>query len=114
MTSTRFETMELATAAAIELTNSTGAEHIAYKTSYACDPFVAGRLPQIGDKVSMGFNGDYYPEGEIVKIHKNHKRVITSTGREFTRVGDMRWKQGGKNGAFSMIEGHISKMNPHF
>lgn len=109
----RFDNMADAEARAEELT-AAGVAHIAYKSDYAVDPYVAARLPQIGDEVSMGFNGDAYPVGTITKISKTYKRITTSDGRIFTRVAPIRWKQGGKKGAFSLIQGHVEKRNPHF
>ena len=54
MTDVRFETLELALAAAAELTVSTGDEHIAFATpSFVFKKFSVGRLPKVGDKVSM-------------------------------------------------------------
>ena len=35
--------------------------------------------PKVGDKVSYGFNGDYYPDGTIAKMSKSFKRVVSST-----------------------------------
>lgn len=69
--------------------------------------------PRIGDKVSKSFNGDSYPDGEIVKIAKNYRYVQTSTGRKY-------WKKGKTasfvltGGTFYMISGHVEERNPHF
>ena len=69
--------------------------------------------PKIGDKVSSGFNGDYYPQGEIVKISKSLRRVETSTGRVFWRRRDTAaWVEAG--GGFSMVHGHRDERNPCF
>lgn len=68
--------------------------------------------PKVGDKVSRGFNGDYYPEGEIVKITKGW-RVTTSTGAKFNRFKNTSgWREVGKG--FWMVHGHIDERNPHF
>lgn len=105
---------DLAVACAEYLTNSTGDEHVVYYVRSALNPWKVGRLPQIGDEVSKSFNGDTYPEGKIVKMWKDRKAVFTDTGVRFSRVGDMCWKEGGKDGAFSMIQGHKYEQNPHF
>lgn len=70
------------------------------------------RAPKIGDKVSKTFNGDSYPEGEIVKITPTW-RITTSTGKKFSRRKNTgSWKPIGGYG--SMISGHHNDRNPHF
>jgi hypothetical protein len=70
------------------------------------------KLPKIGDKVSYGFNGDCYPDGEIVKISKNFQ-ITTSSGRKYRRQGDSaRWITVG--GTWSLVAGHKSSRNPQF
>ena len=110
----RFETMEAAEARAIELENETGEAHVAYESDYPFNPYVAQRMPQIGDEVSMGFNGDYYPMGKITKISKTYFRITTENGATFTRVGPFSWKKGGKRGTFSLVQGVHDERNPHF
>ncbi|MBT9138102.1 MAG: hypothetical protein DDT31_00649 [Syntrophomonadaceae bacterium] len=67
--------------------------------------------PKVGDLVSYGFNGDYYPCGAITKITKGW-RVTTSGGKKFNR-----FKQTGNwlaiGGTWSMVSGHINERNPH-
>lgn len=109
----RFDNITAAEKKAEELT-AAGTPHVAYESDYAVDPFVAAPLPQIGEEVSMGFNGDAYPIGTITRISKTYNRITTSEGRIFTRVGPVNWKHGGKKGAFSLIQGHVDKRNPHF
>jgi|APCry1669189733_1035249.scaffolds.fasta_scaffold112588_2 hypothetical protein len=69
-------------------------------------------LPQIGDKVSYSFNGDYRPCGVIVKIGKNMKRITTSEGLVFNKKSDrncwMIW------GYYSLVNGHIDRTNMEF
>jgi len=68
--------------------------------------------PKVGEKVSSAFNGDYYPQGEIVKVSPTSKKVTTSTGAIFYRVKDTGcWKEAG---TWSMVRGHVSRLNPHF
>jgi hypothetical protein len=110
----RFDTMAKAEARVVELEATTGKAYVAYESDYAIEPFVADKLPEVGDEVSMGFNGDSYPVGTIAKISKTYNRITTSTGHKFTRVGPTRWKQGGKNGTFTLTQGHVEKRNPHF
>ena len=68
--------------------------------------------PKVGDKVSYGFNGDSYPDGEIVAVTKTF-RVTTSGGHKYNRVKNSgSWRMTG--GTWWMIPGHRSKYNPHF
>lgn len=106
----RYDTQAEAEARAAEL----GDTHHAYYDRTAVTPWKVARLPQIGDKVSYAFNGDSYPCGTITKIWKGHKRVITSTGMAFARVGPQAWREGGQRGTWSLTQGHIEKRNPHF
>ena len=66
--------------------------------------------PAIGDLVSKAFNGDSYPEGEIVKITPTWQ-IKTSTGKTFRRVKNTScWKD--PNG-YGLISGHHDERNPH-
>lgn len=69
-------------------------------------------LPQVGDKVSYGFNGDYYPCGKIKSISASKKLVTTDTGAKFYRK--QKTASWVKNGTWSMVAGHIDERNPHF
>ncbi len=69
-------------------------------------------LPKVGDKVSYAFNGDYYPCGVVTKISKTLRKISTSEGRDFYRVRQTGcWKN---NGTWSLVPGHISRLNPEF
>jgi len=68
--------------------------------------------PKVGDKVSYGFNGDYYPDGKIVAVGKNYRTVTTSTGNKYWRR-----KESGSwllNRTWSLVPGHHDERNPHF
>lgn len=68
--------------------------------------------PAIGDAVSMGFGGDYYPCGTIIRISASLKVVNTSDGKTFTRRGKTgTWNYGS---IWSMVSGHREELNPHF
>lgn len=68
--------------------------------------------PKIGDKVSYGYNGDYYPDGEIVKITKT-LQITTSTGKTYRRKGNTAsWYL--PAGTWRLVYGHIDERNPHF
>ena len=68
--------------------------------------------PAVGDKVSYAFNGDSYPDGEVVRVSKSLRVVTTSTGSKFYRRRESgAWVQ---NGTWSLVRGHVSERNPHF
>lgn len=69
--------------------------------------------PTVGNLVSYGFNGDYYPDGEVVRVGKSHKIITTSTGnRYYRRKLTGSWiKQGG---TWSLVRGHRRELNPEF
>lgn len=68
--------------------------------------------PKVGDKVSYGFNGDYYPDGEIVKITKTYQ-ITTSTGNKYLRRRNTgTWLRTG--GTWALVPGHINERNPSF
>lgn len=98
---------------ALYLTAMTGKTYLPVDHTESVSPrFDIISAPVIGDKVSRGFNGDYYPSGEITKITKGW-RVTTSTGRRFSRVKDTAaWREVGRG--FYMVAGHIDERNPHF
>lgn len=74
--------------------------------------------PMVGDQVSRGFNGDYYPAGRIVHVSAS-LRVVTTQGedgaqikRKFYRRGQTgRWVQTG--GTWSLVPGVHNERNPH-
>lgn len=69
-------------------------------------------LPKVGDKVSYAFNGDYYPCGTITNISASLKLITTSEGQKFYRRGQTgKWVY---NGTWSLVQGHISRLNPEF
>lgn len=68
--------------------------------------------PSIGDEVSYGFNGDYYPDGTVVKVSPTFQ-ITTSTGRKYRRKGSTAgWMASG--GTWGLVHGRISEQNPHF
>jgi hypothetical protein len=68
--------------------------------------------PQVGDEVSYGFNGDYTPDGTVVKVSPTFQ-ITTSTGRKYRRKGSTSgWYQAG--GTWGLVRGHIDERNPHF
>ena len=85
-------------------------------------PYNVAHMPQVGDEVSMAFNGDYYPMGTITAISKSGEKITTSEGRVFRRPRKLlkdregrEFKQfGWKNGPFQLIAGHHDRRNPSF
>lgn len=74
------------------------------------------KLPQVGDKVSYGFNGDCYPCGTIKSISKSLRLITTEDEgkgrRTFYRVRETgMWRN---DGTWCLIPGHVSKLNPSF
>jgi hypothetical protein len=68
--------------------------------------------PAVGDEISRGFNGDYYPCGKIARISKTMKVITSTDGHKFYRRGESSsWVN---NGTWSMIKGHHDDKNPHF
>lgn len=72
--------------------------------------------PAVGDEVSKGFNGDYYPVGKIVRVGKGYKQIRVDGPRgqlTFYRRGNTgSWVQAG--GTWSLIPGVHNEINPHF
>lgn len=96
-----------------ELTENTGILHLPCDYGLHRSPrFEAVAVPQVGDKVSKGFNGDYYPEGEVVSVSSTYKKITTSTGVSFYRVkntGSWRADQ-----TWWLVRGHVDERNPSF
>lgn len=96
-----------------ELTKQTGKLYVPCDYGrYRSPRFEAVVVPQVGNEVSKGFNGDYYPQGTVVSVSPTLKKITTSTGLSFYRVG----KTGGwrNNGTWWLVSGHRSEWNPSF
>jgi hypothetical protein len=72
------------------------------------------KAPKVGEPVSYGFNGDYYPCGNIVKVGTGPKMTVTTdTGEVFYRRGlSGSWIR--KGGTWSLVRGIHSEKNPSF
>jgi len=104
------------------MTEYTGDKYIPIdRGDYIRPRFDIMEAPKVGHEVSKGFNGDYYPCGEIVRISPSMARIETSDGTVFTRrkmagasvKHSSVWKVA-NSGAFALVRGHINKRNPHF
>lgn len=94
------------------ITAMTGRTHLPSHTPGTSPSYDVIEAPMVGDPVSYGFNGDYYPCGTIVKITKGW-RVTTSTGKVFNRFKKTAgWRMVG--GTWGMVAGHHDERNPHF
>jgi len=98
---------------AIQAESATGKEYLPVDNGEWVSPrYDVIEAPCVGDKVSCGFNGDYYPEGEIVKISKNFKIITTSAGKKFYRKGlTGHWVH---SKMWALVAGHHEEKNPHF
>lgn len=100
---------------AASATKSTGKLHIGIDNGPCISPrYDVVQAPAVGDPVSYGFNGDYYPDGNIVHITEGTLRIIkTDTGSTYYRRKQSgSWKKEG--GTWSLVAGHIDERNPHF
>lgn len=100
---------------AASATKAAGKLHIGIDNgAYVSPRFDVGLAPAVGDPVSYGFNGDYYPDGEITHVTEGSLRVVkTSTGSTYYRHKNSgKWTKAG--GTWSLVHGHINERNPHF
>lgn len=72
-------------------------------------PWDVIREPVVGDLVSYGFNGDWYPCGTVTRVLKT--KLETSDGTVFRRNGMGFWKH---NQTWSLGFGVIDERNPEF
>lgn len=98
---------------AAQATEATGELHIATDAGDHVHPrYDVIKAPVVGDMVSRGFNGDYYPAGRIEQVSKSLRRVKTTTGDVFFRRG--RTGLWVSQGTWSMIAGWHDRRNPEF
>ena len=91
----------------------TGKKHFVYISRTHVYPVRVIKLPEVGEEVSRGFNGDYYPCGKIVRISKSYGKIVTEDGTVFIRQkkNPVCWLY---NKYSSMVPGRIDERNPHF
>lgn len=96
-----------------DATALTGDVYLATDTPNTSPRFDVIRAPKVGDEVSYAFNGDYYPDGKIVRVSKSMRVVKTDTGHTYYRRGKTAaWVQTG--GTWVLVQGHVSRRNPSF
>jgi hypothetical protein len=95
-------------------TAETGVQHIAVDDGANRWPrYNVVEAPKVGEFVSQGFNGDYYPVGKIVKIGANYKNITCDDGSVFRRVKQTGgWKL--SKSCFWMVKGNRDARNPSF
>ena len=98
---------------AADATALTGRLHVAAdKGSHTSPRYDVIEAPTVGSEVSRGFNGDYYPAGQIIKVSKSLRRVETSDGTVFFRLRQTAsWRA---NGTWYMTAGTHNERNPSF
>jgi len=70
------------------------------------------RVPEAGDEVSYGFNGDVYSCGRVTQVSTSGRRVMTDEGQVFYRLRETSsWKY---NKTWSLVQGHHDERNPSF
>lgn len=93
--------------------NDSGRVYLAIDSGEHCWPrYDVVEAPRVGDEVSMGFNGDYYPRGTVAKVSANYRVVTTSDGHRFYRRRlSGAWLH---KGQWYLAAGHIRAWNPEF
>lgn len=95
------------------VTAMTGKTYLPVDAGSSCSPrYDLMEAPRVGDEVSYGFNGDYYPCGKITKITKTWQ-ITTSTGKKFRRRGNAPGFSM-EGGTWSMVAGIVDERNPSF
>lgn len=106
-----YESMDHVAKLAAELTEATGELYIPVTTG-ASPKWDVIKAPKVGDDVSYGFNGDYYPSGKITSISPTMKLITTEGGRRYYRKGTSgAWVMGG---TWTLVQGVHFQQNPSF
>lgn len=93
-----------------------GRQYLMADSGYGVSPrYNVVEAPQVGDEVSMAFNGDYYPAGRIVKISPSYGQIRVE-GECGVRVFYRRQQSGAwmSQQTWSLVPGVISRLNPEF
>lgn len=104
--------LDHATKHAAELTIATGDQWIPIDHGkWVAPQYSVAKMPVIGEDVSYGFNGDYYPDGKIVKVSKTLKVITTSSGKRYYRKRQTNtWLN---NKTWALVDGIHDERNPH-
>lgn len=94
------------------MTKKFDVKYMVSDTPTALPRYEVFKSPQIGDKISCAFNGDYKPDETIKSISKTMKVITSTSGRKYYRKGETsKWIN---NGVWVMIQGHINRRNMEF
>lgn len=110
------KTFEQASAVAAALTANLGRTFLPTDAGGNCSPqFDVIEPPQVGDEVSEGFNGDYYPCGVVSRVGKDYRFIYVrdESGKE-RRAVRRRLTGSWKLGGFSLVKGRHERRNPSF
>jgi len=114
-----FPSLEFVTRLAASATALTGEDWIPVDNGPSVSPrFDVMACPQVGDEVSKGFNGDYFPIGKIISISAAPtRRVITVDGprgklRFYRNKLSSGWTQAG--GTWGLVKGVVDRYNQEF
>lgn len=99
---------------AAKVTKFTGKTHVAVDAGEHVTPrYDIIKMFEVGDLVSYGFNGDWYPCGKIAAISPSLKVISTTDGSRFHRKGQSAaWKKDGRT--WTLARGVIDERNPSF
>jgi hypothetical protein len=113
MTRHDIESVEHAAEIAESAQKATGKTYLAVDSGKGVWPrFDVIEAPEVGEPVSYGFNGDYYPCGHIKSISANFRLIVTTAGQKFyRRRQSANWVHGK---IWSLVDGHRSELNPSF
>jgi hypothetical protein len=91
-----------------------GPRYVAVDAGDHCSPrFDVIEAFKVGDEVSYAFNGDYYPDGKIVRMSASLRVIHTSGGHTYyRRRQSASWIQTG--GTWTLVHGTINRRNPSF
>lgn len=108
------ESFEEATKLAEQVSAFTGDKWLPVDhTQYTSPRYDIIEAPKVGEFVSYGFNGDYYPDSKITKISASYRRVVTESGNVYYRRNQTAsWKK--KGGTWGMVKGYVNERNPSF
>ena len=97
------------------LTAMTGKQYLGADAGSSTSPrYDIIEAPKVGDPISYGFNGDYYPDGSVARITPNWM-IVSTTGSKYNRSrqgAGPGWNKVG--GTWSMVSGHVDERNPSF
>lgn len=109
----RIESFERAESLAARLTTQEGKTYLPVdRGEWVWPRYTVIEAPVLGEFCSMGFNGDYYPQGKIVKISKDYRIITLDNGKRFWRRKlSESWKY---DKMWGLVPGNRDERNPSF